>query len=159
MDKANILTIDNIEYDQTAIASLSKQSPEIELNLKDIVVLGITISSSDLTHKTENFQINSQYNNSPVIVYHYFGNTVLLAGYKEYLAAIEAGKESIKARLISKPVLKKARFEVYEKPSFLNKTRVNYKRQPRDLDIECLAQEPQERRRVRIKTKEYEYHD
>jgi len=117
-----IIHIGQSEYFHESIIALSGQSPEIAVLLQDILVLGICITELDIVHKVENKVLTSElvtndlFKNGEMIVYKLCGHLVLLAGYDKYLKAQDSGKATVKVRLMSKPVLKKASTVVYVKP-------------------------------------------
>ena len=138
MTNNDILKIDGVEYDHASLLGLAKQSPTIKIRLSDIEVYGININSNHFN--SEEIELNNTFENNDICVFSFFGKTILLTGYNKYNQAKQTGKEEINVKLISKPVLKKAKFDIYVKPSFLGKTTVSYKRSSRSVPDKYLGQ-------------------
>lgn len=118
MDPA-IFTIDDVQYDYTLLVSLSGQAPDIAVTLSELKVLGDNLKESLLGNLNEPLDPklleNPNFLGTKMLVMKYYGKMVLISGYQKYLDAIKQGKEKVSAKLLSKPLVKKARFEQYEK--------------------------------------------
>lgn len=112
----DILIIDNIEYDHGAINQLSSQSPDIVVNLKDIEVVGIKIDQEIITETNTHIETSNSFQVGGMIVFKFYGKIILLSGYDEYLKAVKSGLNKVHVKLLSRPVMKKARFLTYVKP-------------------------------------------
>lgn len=139
MENTDILTIDGTEFIHSEISKLAKQSPEITVSIKDIHVSGIHITPD----KNNSIVLNDHYKENQVVVYKYMGNLILLTGYNKYQSVLESGKENIKVSLISKPVLKRAKTEVYIKPIIKHTPRFNNRNKDRGSFHGPLGQEDQ----------------
>lgn len=125
MENISILTIDGVEYDHTQIHKLAKMSPEIIVDIKDICVYGTDIDSTQFQIISDETVFNEYYRTGNIVVFKHHNKLILLTGYDKLQSIKESGKEKIQVTLISKPVLKRARLEVYVKSVVLDKPRSN----------------------------------
>lgn len=121
MTNTSVLKIDGVEHDHSQIHKLAKQSPDIGVSIGDISIYGCDINSKEFLSDTYSVKTNEFYESNQIVVYRFHDKLILLTGYDKYLSLKESGKETIKVSLISKPVLKRARFEVYVKSVVINK--------------------------------------
>lgn len=154
MTNVEILKIDGVEYDHQCLVGFIKQSPDVKIKVSDIEIFGVDIDSNKFNSKEYSVKVNSVFENNEISVFNFFGKTILLTGYNRYIQAKQAGKLEVSAKLVSKPVLKKARFEVFIKPSFLGKTTTNvrrsYRADFRDQPEELLGQEVSQQKSSRL---------
>lgn len=108
MNEQNLI-IGNELYYHEMIAGLAAQSPTVELQLKEILILGTVFNEQSIHEPPEAIETNTAYEGGVMSVYPYYGHYVLLSGYADFLKKQNSGLETVTAKLISKPALKKAK--------------------------------------------------